>query len=312
MKRKDHAVCTCVWISMLILFVAPDLLSRTIVVAKDGSGDYRYLQPAVDNAVAGDTVEVHPGLYLEYLIPESGISIIGTSAYDVVIRDRRALDVIALEGVENVHLANLTLAHLGGPTLCSSPAITISKCADILIEGCDIIGCGREGVWCLNSSQITIRNNRIYDNVQRGIGLIETTDFTVENNVIFDNHAGIEIVGGNGRVHGNTIVNHEQYSVYISGTKAGDARVSFQDNILSGAVYGLCEAVPEGHVNEITCTANCFFDLKAGPYAWRQITQREMEWWNNGPVGFFLTEGPEYLFFSDKVVECINGGISFR
>lgn len=81
---------------------------------------------------------------------------------------------------------------------------------DIIIDSCQIIANGDEGVYIADGGSnpcgnITITDNLITDNTGWGIQSISLTDYlSITDNIIFDNSQGqISVVGGNNRIHNN-------------------------------------------------------------------------------------------------------------
>jgi predicted outer membrane repeat protein len=102
-------------------------------VRADGTGDFVAIQPALDAAAAGDTVEVGPGVWLESLVREG----------DVVLRSRDGPDVTVLDGAGTNPLLRLDagagseiegltftrgLRNEGGAIRVGSGALTVRGC----------------------------------------------------------------------------------------------------------------------------------------------------------------------------------------
>ncbi len=67
-------------------FVSPSLSKADWIVAKDGSGDYRKINDAIENASEGDVIFVKPGTYYEKVeIETDNIALIGAGPGKTII-----------------------------------------------------------------------------------------------------------------------------------------------------------------------------------------------------------------------------------
>ncbi|MFC4449089.1 NosD domain-containing protein [Halorussus aquaticus] len=144
------------------------LTATTIVVDSDGSGDYRTIQAAVDNASAGDTVRIEPGVYAES------------------VRISKPLDVRAPNG-----------ATLDGSSLSSSAdGIRLYNDAKVSLSGVTVTGYDNaifaNGVdRNVSISDVTLRQNRRGLYVDETYNRWEIHDSVVENN----SHAAVQTSG---------------------------------------------------------------------------------------------------------------------
>ncbi|NEU57752.1 right-handed parallel beta-helix repeat-containing protein [Halorussus sp. MSC15.2] len=139
--------------------VSFSLTTATIVVDSDGSGDYRTIQAAVDNASAGDTVRIEPGVYAES------------------VRISKPLDVRAPNG-----------ATLDGSSLSSSAdGVRLYNDAKVSISGITVTGydnailangVGRN----VSLSDVTLKQNRRGLYVDDTYSRWEIHDSVVKNN----------------------------------------------------------------------------------------------------------------------------------
>jgi hypothetical protein len=61
---RSHRIL--VLVSVLVVSVAVAAQSATLTVRRDGSGDFTTIQPALDAAAPGDTIDIGPGEYTEF------------------------------------------------------------------------------------------------------------------------------------------------------------------------------------------------------------------------------------------------------
>ena len=64
-----------------ILLMTSFLFSTRLEVSQDGTSEYSVIQEAVNSAIDGDTVYVHPGIYYENLVINKSISLVSDYEY---------------------------------------------------------------------------------------------------------------------------------------------------------------------------------------------------------------------------------------
>jgi hypothetical protein len=79
MERKSFFV-------IALLLITGSTLANTIVVDKNGGGQFTSIQSAITNAVPGDTIKVWPGEYTEQLIINKDLVIMGSGYEYTIIR----------------------------------------------------------------------------------------------------------------------------------------------------------------------------------------------------------------------------------
>jgi nitrous oxidase accessory protein len=176
MKRKWLAV------GIILLFVGtciiPAIAQNTekpqltlkgnwLYVGGSGPGNYTRIQDAIDNASDGDTVYVYPGLYVELLVINRSIDLLGVDKNSTII-----------DGNDT---------HLGS-------AITINK-DNVSVTNFTIQNSNSDGI------KIYTSDNTISDNIitRNGAGIYLFSH--IKNNVFHDNqishsHPGLELHGG--------------------------------------------------------------------------------------------------------------------
>ena len=94
---KNHIISECIIIllfttSFFVFFPFDSAASEVpapgeniITVDAAGTGQYTTLQSAIDNASAGDIIQVDPGLYYENITVNQPLEIVGSGAGDTII-----------------------------------------------------------------------------------------------------------------------------------------------------------------------------------------------------------------------------------
>jgi len=178
---------------------------KTLYVGGSGEGNYTRIQDAIDNTSNGDTVFVYPGHYIENLIVDKSIKLIGADYHSTIINGDYKDNVTKLtaDGVE-----------------ISSFSIIYSITGEFLSYGIGIYSSNniiKDNAIFLNNFGIYIdyysSNNKILDNIilsNNYYGIMITSNYswgnhTVSNNRIVDNTLGVMSY----RSYGNSFYNNE-------------------------------------------------------------------------------------------------------
>jgi len=176
---------------IVLLFILVNcnyLLSNTIIVDIEGLGDYTSIQEGINNSVDGDTVLVHPGIYVENINYNGENIVLGslllathdtTYIYQTIIDGNHDWGVAIFENGED------SLAILSGFTITNG--------------FCDASGCPTYiagGITCKNFSNPTLTNLWIHNNnglAYYGFGGVilcyENSSPRIENVIISENIA---------------------------------------------------------------------------------------------------------------------------
>jgi parallel beta-helix repeat protein len=230
--------------------------------ANDGSAatPWATLQHAADSVVANDTVVVLPGQYQGFMLRESGapgqpITFSARAGARIVSDNPTTADGINIENWDN-------------------------SLHDIVVEGFEVIGCGRAGIRVVASeadfsSDIIIRDNTCTDNRTWGILSGFVNDLTVEGNVCsgselehgiyLSNSGDGNIVRGNvcfGN-HGCGIQFNADVSMGADGTMSG-ALIEYNTCFNNAAGGGGGAAINLDGVADSVIRGNLLYDNHAG------------------------------------------------
>jgi len=168
------------------------------------------IQAAVDRAIAGDLIEVFPGVYNQTVsVDKDGITLRG-----LVINGERAIldgqgtiaDAVLGSGSDFV-IEGFHIRHYSGNGIVVNKARNVIfrnliaedaglyavypvECNGVLVEGCVVSGTKDAGIYVGQSNDIVVRNNEVYMNVA-GIEIENSTNALVENNSAHHNTGGI-------------------------------------------------------------------------------------------------------------------------
>ncbi|GEM_PF-2652930 len=121
---------------------------------------------ALWSAADGYTIYVTAGTYRENLILHSlyGVQLIGEEGA-LVIADNDE-DVVYLQECDGIRIHNIDMVHEIGESPCLHNCVVVWDCRDVLIEYCDLSGCGFIGVEVLGNGMprnIRVENCAIHD-----------------------------------------------------------------------------------------------------------------------------------------------------
>ena len=223
--------------------------ARTLVVALDGSGDFKSIQEAVDATRKGDTVFLKPGRYEQDLTIHSKdqIKLVGAGQDKVTLLGRE--DLVGVlhvgkwpYGATNIEISDMTINEHGGHAvglfngrgvllkrLTVNGMLFTQQVEDARIEDCTIGGSETTGVQFADS-QVVLVGNFIHDN-DHGVNIAGKSNVRLERNVI--TRSLFEAV----------VVNDKARAVLVSNTLVknggGAAFLGQSQSDVSGNVVGL-------------------------------------------------------------------------
>jgi len=174
---------------------------RVLVVALDGTGQYRSIQEAIDQAASGDTIRIKAGEYPEDVTIHSKhrLRLVGDGADKVQILGRNRVGSFHIGkwpyGATEVEISGLTIHEHGGLAMgiFNGRALVLrevkingmlfgQQVREVRIEQCVIGGSETTGVQ-LADSQALLVGNFIHDN-DHGVTVAGKSDVRLERNVI--------------------------------------------------------------------------------------------------------------------------------
>ena len=273
---------------------------RTIVVALDGSGDFRSIQEAVDAAAKGDTVFLKPGRYEQDITIHSKdhVKLVGSGQDKVTLVGRE--DLVGVlhvgkwpYGATNIEISDMTINEHGGHAvglfngrglllkrLTVNGMLFTQQVEDTRIEDCTIGGSETTGVQFADSQAVLV-GNFIHDN-DHGVNVAGKSNVRLERNVI--TRSLFEAVVVNDRAKAvlvsNTLVKNGGGAAFlgqsqsdVSGNVVGLNRVGFLVASSSraatsyNALYNSDgDYLREGNPNQIAPELKAQSDITGDPY----------------------------------------------
>jgi hypothetical protein len=174
---------------------------RTIVVALDGSGEFRSIQAALDVAGKGDTIQIKAGAYPEDVTIHSkeDLKLIGEGIDRVTILGKDRVGVFHIGkwpyGATNIEISGITINEHGGHAMgiFNGKGLVLhdlkvrgmlfgQQVQDVRIERCQIGGSETTGVQFADSQAVLI-GNLIHDN-DHGVSIAGKSVVRLERNLI--------------------------------------------------------------------------------------------------------------------------------
>ena len=121
-------------------------------------------------------------------------------------------EVLSFFYCNNVTIKNIMAGHVETGT-CSGDVVFFKNCKKVLLEKCDLYGCGVDGIWMSGSDDVTVNKTEIHDCSE---------DFVVIrncNNVIF-NECIMRDCGGGLNVDEESTVDYQKCDIEYSGDYA--------------------------------------------------------------------------------------------
>lgn len=184
------------YIPLLLLLLSTASQAKTLVFWPNKSDQ---VIPAFAELQSGDHVVFQPGVYR---FPK-GLSLVGRD--DVTIEGRRGAEilvtnlddaVIDLSDCHRVEIRGLKARHEkpAEEYQCEGAVIRCSNCEDIFIADNSLNGCGAAGVYAMNSKNLMITRNDIFNNTFAGVWM-QDSGALVHHNKIHDNASALITYG---------------------------------------------------------------------------------------------------------------------
>ena len=183
----------------------------TVIVAKDGTGDFDKIQKAIDSLPdTGGQVVVKEGTYKEtVIINKDNVELLGSGKASIIsptfIPGFGGVAVaISSSSISNARIRNLYLIGTGSGVISWTVALAGTDCE---ISGCWIENAGQRGIFVASVAvNCKIINNFISANAKDAILLVGTTggNLIAQNTIFSNGNTGIVIRNSNN----NEIVNN--------------------------------------------------------------------------------------------------------
>ena len=226
--------------------------SRTLIVAQDGSGQYRSIQSAVDDARKGDRILIKPGAYREdvRIHNKEQIKLIGAGMDQVTLLGSDVVGVLYVGklpyGAADIEISGLTVNEHGGQAVGIFLGRRIvlrdirvngmlfgQQVEDVRIDHSILGGSETTGVQFVDS-QAVLTGNFVHDN-DHGINVVGRSHVRLEQNIITRSLFEGVVVGDRSQAElvRNTIVKNGGGAAFL-----GTSQVQAKGNIISLNRFG--------------------------------------------------------------------------
>ena len=181
--------------------------SNVIYVDQTGQGDFLTIQGAIDNSTEGNIIFVRSGTYLENVVVDKSVSLIGEDK-DVTFIDASGTGTVLRITADNVAIQGFTIRNSG--TIPPDYGINLALSNDNTIKDNVIVG-NYMGIWLFSGINNTISHNNISSNIFSGIHGLYSLNNKVRGNIIsLNNEYGIYLGGSSDNTiyHNNFIENN--------------------------------------------------------------------------------------------------------
>jgi parallel beta-helix repeat protein len=287
-RQKLSVFSVCLFLFISIILVSPVFAATTWYVDGSGGSDFTAISDAVASAVAGDTIIVKDGTYIENVVVDKALTIKSENGFATTL-------VQAASTTADVFRVTAEAVTIDGFTV--SGATSMGK-AGIHLYGYSASGCIIENNLCAGNSygialdpagsDNLITNNTCASNGRYGIELMNTVDNIIAGNTVCDHTQssgyGLYLADN---ADGNSVTENTCYSNnYGIRVKNADSNTIFKNSV-SGNNYGLEIATGSlgnvfylnNFVNSTTVNFNPGFGAVIGNF-WN--SQVQIEYWFDG------------------------------
>ena len=183
--------------------------------------EYPTIQAAINAADPDDTISVASGEYLEHVVVNKTVKLVGDNKETTIIDGNRTGPVILITAA-NVGVSGFTIQNAteGG---MSSVGVSLEATAGSNITG-NIIRNNRMGISLVSSSNNVFKDNMIKNNILYGIYLRQSGQNNFDNNTATDNHYGfvISLYGSGSNIlrNNNMSRNSQNFKLSTAGARA--------------------------------------------------------------------------------------------
>lgn len=194
----------------------------TLYVGGLGSLNYTTIQEAINESNSGDTIYIYEGTYIENIVINKSISLMGENKDTTIIDGNSTGDVLHVTA-ESVTITGFTITNSGSDWGDAGIELHITQNCYIVNN---IVTDNYYGIFFHYSSENNeISKNEISSNYADGVYFTHSDGNVISNNDLFDNDYGIQISRSNANViDHNTLSNNDGDGINLE--SSNDNRVA--------------------------------------------------------------------------------------
>lgn len=178
-----------------------------ITVDKNGGADYTCIQDAIDNSTNGDIIYIKNGVYIENIVIDKSISLVGED-YSLTLIDGQRLGNVVEIIADEVNLCNI------GVTNSSIDWAGIKICSNFSsVRFCSVFN-NNLGIVLDGSSENKIHSNQVNNN-SVGIYLLYSDKNEIFYNILFCNNLSVSFLNSHFNQWENKYINRYNNSIKI-------------------------------------------------------------------------------------------------
>jgi parallel beta-helix repeat protein len=222
-------------LAFVLVFLSVSLFGARLVIVVCGSSIYHVypddsIQDAIDSAGLGDTIFVHSGTYHENVVVNKSVLLFGEGRKDTII-DGGGNSVVVNVTSDYVVLREFAIRN-------GDDGVDVYESSNVTIQN-NLITDNLFGIRLYRSSHNTVFENNVTANQICGIFLQYSSSNTISwNNITADNYAGIwtELYSNSNIISGNNIKANNIYGIRL---ESSSNSTIMENNIADNFYYGI-------------------------------------------------------------------------
>jgi len=112
---------------------------------------------------------------------------------EILVKPRYA-QILKFEDVSNITIRNITAGHTPAEYMCDAGVITFQNSEDIIINNCELYGCGSVGLSLYNVERLDMTNSNINHCSLRAVQIYDSRDINLRQSKISNHEAYSNII----------------------------------------------------------------------------------------------------------------------
>jgi parallel beta-helix repeat protein len=222
-------------VAFVLVFLSMSMFSTRLVIIVSGSSIHHVypddsIQDAIDSAESGDTIFVYSGTYYENLVVNKIVYLFGENRENTII-DGIGNSVVVNLTVDDVVLKEFTIRN-------GDDGVDVYESSNVTIQN-NLITDNLYGIRLYLSSYNTVSENNVTANQICGIFLQYSSSNTISgNNITADNYAGVwtQLYSNSNIISGNNIKANNVYGIRL---ESSSNSTILRNNITNNFYYGI-------------------------------------------------------------------------